>query len=78
MKDLILKLIRGYQKYFSFDSGVLKFLFASDRTCRFVPTCSEYTYQAIFKYGIIQGSWRGIKRIFRCNPFDEGGLDSLS
>ena len=45
--------------------------------CRFYPTCSEYTKQAIDKYGIIRGSFKGIKRIIRCNPFSKGGVDKL-
>jgi hypothetical protein len=37
----------------------------------FCPTCSEYTYQAIEKYGILSGSWRGLKRIMRCHPWSK-------
>jgi len=77
MKNLVLYLIRFYQKYLSFDSGVLKVLSLSNRTCRFNPSCSEYAYQAISRYGIILGSWKGTKRIFRCNPGYRGGNDPL-
>jgi len=77
MKQLILKLIRLYQKHLSFDSGLLKALFLTDKACRFYPTCSEYSYQAIKKYGIISGSWKALKRILRCHPWNEGGLDYL-
>ena len=45
--------------------------------CRFTPTCSEYTFQAVEKYGIITGCFLGIKRISRCHPFHEGGYDPL-
>ncbi|MBN8690168.1 MAG: membrane protein insertion efficiency factor YidD [Armatimonadetes bacterium] len=46
-------------------------------TCRYSPTCSEYTLQAIEKYGLIKGSWMGFKRICRCNPFFPGGHDPV-
>ena len=46
-------------------------------SCRFEPSCSEYTYQAIFKYGVFKGIILGIWRILRCNPFSKGGEDLL-
>jgi putative membrane protein insertion efficiency factor len=46
-------------------------------SCRFTPTCSHYTYEAIDKYGLIKGSWMGFKRILRCNPFNAGGYDPV-
>lgn len=46
-------------------------------TCRFYPTCSEYTRQAIVKYGFWKGSWLGLKRISKCHPWHEGGYDPL-
>lgn len=45
--------------------------------CKFYPTCSEYTRQAIQKYGPIKGVFLGIKRILKCNPFSKGGYDPL-
>ena len=45
--------------------------------CKYYPTCSEYTRQAVDKYGIIKGSLLGIKRILKCNPFSKGGYDPL-
>jgi putative membrane protein insertion efficiency factor len=45
--------------------------------CRFEPTCSDYAKQAVEKYGVIRGSWMGLKRILRCQPFCEGGLDPI-
>ncbi len=66
MKIFILKIIRFYQKFISFYFG---------RSCRFYPTCSEYTYWSIKKHGIIKGLWKGTKRVLRCNPFNKGGVD---
>jgi len=45
--------------------------------CRFEPTCSHYTYEAIEKYGLFKGSWMGFLRILRCNPFNPGGYDPV-
>ena len=46
-------------------------------TCRFTPTCSVYFIQALEKYGVIKGSYLGIKRILKCHPWHEGGYDPL-
>jgi uncharacterized protein len=46
-------------------------------TCRFYPTCSRYSYQAIYKYGIFKGTWMAIGRVLRCNPFNPGGYDPV-
>jgi hypothetical protein len=68
MKSLALALIRFYKKVISP---------ALPSACRFEPTCSVYTYQAIEKYGVIKGSWMGMKRIARCHPFHPGGYDPV-
>ena len=43
--------------------------------CRFYPSCSNYFIEAVRKYGIFTGSWRGVRRILRCHPFHPGGYD---
>lgn len=68
MKSLALALIRFYKKFISP---------ALPSACRFEPTCSVYTYQAIEKYGVMKGSWMGMKRIARCHPFHPGGYDPV-
>lgn len=77
MKRIILSAIRFYQHYLSFDSGILKYLFLTDKACRFAPTCSEYVYQAIKRHGIIVGLWLGLKRMMRCHPWNRGGNDPV-
>lgn len=75
MRRGILALIRLYQKTLSPDHGW--FSGGQQRVCRYHPTCSEYTYQAIEKYGTLKGLVKGMWRILRCNPFSKGGLDPL-
>ncbi len=60
--------VRFYQKFIS--PGL-------PPSCRFYPTCSEYTLQAIAKYGAVKGAWLGIKRVGRCHPFHPGGYDPV-
>ena len=77
MKKFLLSSIRFYQKYLSPDTGLARTLWITDKVCRFTPTCSEYTYQVIERYGIITGLWLGLKRIIRCNPWNKGGFDPI-
>lgn len=65
-KTFILKLIKFYQKTFSPVLG---------KHCRFWPSCSEYSHQSIQKHGILNGLWKGFKRILRCHPWNQGGVD---
>jgi len=46
-------------------------------SCRFYPTCSNYSIEAIQKCGAIKGTYLSIKRILKCNPFNEGGFDPV-
>lgn len=72
MKDFISRIliliIRFYQKFISPLKGP---------TCRFYPTCSAYSMEAIKKYGPIKGSYLSLRRILKCHPFHEGGYDPL-
>jgi len=68
MRRILIVLIRFYQIFISPLKGP---------TCRFYPSCSEYTAQALLKYGLIKGSWKSFKRIVKCHPFHPGGHDPV-
>ena len=67
MKTILVKTINIYQKFSAL----------TPTTCRFYPTCSQYTKEAILKYGVLKGIFLGIKRILKCHPFHPGGYDPL-
>jgi putative membrane protein insertion efficiency factor len=69
MNWLALHAIRFYQR---FVSPMLP------PTCRFYPSCSQYAYEAIAKYGIIKGTRLAAWRLLRCNPFGRGGYDPVT
>lgn len=68
MKRIALFLIRLYQNTISR---------ALPPSCRFTPSCSHYTYEAVEKYGFRKGGWMGLKRIARCHPLNPGGYDPV-
>lgn len=65
------RIITFYQK------NISPWLSENGINCKFYPTCSEYTRQAIIKYGYCRGGLLGIKRILKCNPLTKGGYDPL-
>ena len=71
MKKILLKLLKFYKK------NISPTLSVHGINCKYYPTCSEYMGQAIEKYGIIKGTFLGINRLLKCNPFSKGGYDPL-
>ncbi len=77
MQSFILFLIRLYQKTSFFHTVLFRTLFLTDQACRFSPTCSNYMYEAVEKYGVIKGLYLGVRRILRCHPWNKGGHDPV-
>jgi len=69
MRTMALLMIRGYQETLSH--------LVPPGTCRFVPTCSAYAYEAVERHGIFGGGWLALRRICRCHPFNRGGFDPV-
>jgi putative membrane protein insertion efficiency factor len=64
----VMALIRGYQ---------LTLAHLMFTQCRFEPSCSRYTFEAVERYGAVKGVWLGVKRILRCHPLHPGGYDPV-
>ena len=60
--------IRGYQRIVSP---------ALPPSCRFTPSCSQYSLEAVQRYGVVRGGWLGLRRLLRCHPFHPGGYDPV-
>ena len=71
MRKILIFLIDLYKK------NVSPIIHSMGFDCKYYPTCSTYTRQAIEKYGVIKGGFLGLKRILKCNPFSKGGYDPL-
>lgn len=68
MSKLVILVLRAYRYVLSPLLG---------QRCRFHPSCSTYTQEAVARFGVLRGGWMGLKRIGRCHPFHPGGLDPV-
>lgn len=70
IKNFLIFIIKKYQKYISPTLSLYG-------KCAYTPSCSNYTIEAIEKYGALRGGFMGLWRILRCNPFSKGGYDPV-
>jgi putative membrane protein insertion efficiency factor len=68
LKNLVILLLRGYKRFVSPLLG---------ERCRFHPSCSVYTMEAVERFGVARGGWLGLRRIGRCHPLHPGGFDPV-
>ena len=68
LRRFVLVAIRAYQRWISPALG---------QRCRFAPSCSQYTAQAISAHGLLRGTWLGLRRLSRCHPWNAGGYDPV-
>ena len=73
MKKLVIKLMSVYKS--NSERFWISGPFVTYSNCKYHPTCSEYTVQAIEKYGVARGLTKGVRRILKCNPLSHGGVD---
>lgn len=66
MRTLLIALLRAYQLFISPLLG---------NHCRFYPSCSQYAREALEQHGVLRGTWLAVRRLLRCHPWHEGGVD---
>ncbi len=74
-RRIVLRCIRLYQKFLSPDHSFWAKHIHPIGYCKFTPTCSEYGYTSIERYGVVRGGLRALWRVLRCNPWSRGGED---
>lgn len=74
-RNIFVGLLWLYQKFLSPDHSFWAKAVHTHGYCKYHPTCSEYTKQALKKYGLVRGMAKGVYRVMRCNPWSDGGID---